>query len=74
MSTEAQRISRYFEVYERWKRDPEGFWAEQARRRFHLDWVQTRKVGAAFETENDVADLHLLSLFDFHFAHDAADT
>ncbi|MDK2463265.1 MAG: acetyl-coenzyme A synthetase N-terminal domain-containing protein, partial [Candidatus Korarchaeota archaeon] len=29
---------RYEEVYERSMRDPEGFWAEQAKR---LDWFKT---------------------------------
>jgi len=40
MSTEAQANSRYFEVYERWKRDPEGFWAEAAR---EIDWIEQPK-------------------------------
>ena len=30
-------MSRYFEVYESWKRDPEAFWAEAAA---EIDWVQ----------------------------------
>lgn len=30
-------MSRYFEVYESWKRDPEGFWAEAATQ---IDWVR----------------------------------
>ncbi len=29
-------VSRYHEVYESWKRDPEGFWAEAAKA---IDWV-----------------------------------
>src|SRR6185312_2554229 len=29
--------SRYHEVYESWKRDPEGFWAEAAR---DIDWFK----------------------------------
>src|SRR5262245_12271518 len=30
-------MSRYREIYERWKRDPEGFWAEAAR---EIDWTK----------------------------------
>ena len=40
MSADAQARSRYFEVYERWKRDPEGFWAEAAR---EIDWIEQPK-------------------------------
>ena len=40
MSTDAQAKSRYFEVYERWKRDPEGFWAEAAQA---IDWIEQPK-------------------------------
>ncbi len=40
MSANAQGGSRYFEVYERWKRDPEGFWAEAAR---EIDWIEHPK-------------------------------
>ena len=29
--------SRYHEVYEGWKRDPEGFWAKAAE---DIDWVK----------------------------------
>ncbi len=29
-------MSRYHETYQRWKRDPEGFWAEAAR---EIDWI-----------------------------------
>jgi propionyl-CoA synthetase len=29
--------SRYHEVYARWQRDPEGFWAEAAR---EIDWYE----------------------------------
>jgi propionyl-CoA synthetase len=31
------RTSRYHEVYARWRRDPEGFWAEAAR---DIDWIE----------------------------------
>ena len=31
------RSSRYHEVYARWQRDPEGFWAEAAN---ELDWFE----------------------------------
>src|SRR5450755_1469637 len=31
------RTSRYHEVYARWQRDPEGFWAEAAR---EIDWYE----------------------------------
>ena len=34
------RTSRYYEVYARWRRDPEGFWAEAAR---DIDWVEPPK-------------------------------
>jgi propionyl-CoA synthetase len=37
MSANGQVNSRYHEVYERWKRDPEGFWAEAAR---DIDWFE----------------------------------
>ena len=30
-------MSRYFEAYESWKRDPEAFWAEAAT---EIDWVR----------------------------------
>jgi propionyl-CoA synthetase len=40
MSETEQGLSRYFEVYERWKRDPEGFWAEAAR---DIDWIEPPK-------------------------------
>jgi propionyl-CoA synthetase len=33
-------VSRYFEVYERWRRDPEGFWAEVAQ---DIDWIEQPK-------------------------------
>ena len=34
------RTSRYPEVYARWQRDPEGFWAEAAQA---IDWIETPK-------------------------------
>jgi propionyl-CoA synthetase len=34
------RMSRYHEVYARWQRDPEGFWAEAAR---EIDWIEPAK-------------------------------
>jgi propionyl-CoA synthetase len=34
------RTSRYHEVYGRWQRDPEGFWAEAAA---DLDWIEPAK-------------------------------
>jgi propionyl-CoA synthetase len=34
------RTSRYHEVYARWQRDPEGFWAEAAR---DIDWIEPAK-------------------------------
>ena len=34
------RTSRYHEVYARWRRDPEGFWAEAAR---EIDWIEPPK-------------------------------
>jgi propionyl-CoA synthetase len=34
------RTSRYHEVYARWQRDPEGFWAEAAR---DIDWIEQPK-------------------------------
>jgi len=34
------RTSRYSDVYARWQRDPEGFWAEAARA---IDWIETPK-------------------------------
>ncbi len=40
MSANSQVRSRYFEVYDRWKRDPEGFWAEAAR---EIDWIEQPK-------------------------------
>ena len=40
MNASPQDRSRYFEVYERWKRDPEGFWAEAAR---EIDWIEQPK-------------------------------
>ncbi len=40
MSANSQVESRYFEVYERWKRDPEGFWAEAAS---EIDWIEQPK-------------------------------
>ena len=36
------RTSRYHEVYARWQRDPEGFWAEAAR---EIDWYEPPKTG-----------------------------
>ncbi len=36
MSANGHGVSRYVEVYESWKRDPEGFWAEAAR---EIDWI-----------------------------------
>ena len=37
-STPSRSSSRYPEVYARWQRDPEGFWAEAARA---IDWYKT---------------------------------
>ena len=34
------RSSRYFDVYARWQRDPEGFWAEAAEA---IDWFEKPK-------------------------------
>jgi propionyl-CoA synthetase len=34
------RMSRYHEVYARWQRDPQGFWAEAAR---EIDWIEPAK-------------------------------
>jgi propionyl-CoA synthetase len=34
------RTSRYHEVYARWQRDPQGFWAEAAR---EIDWIEPAK-------------------------------
>ncbi len=34
------RTSRYHEVYARWQRDPQGFWAEAAQ---EIDWVEPAK-------------------------------
>ena len=34
------RTSRYHSVYERWKRDPEGFWGEAAQA---IDWYEQPK-------------------------------
>ncbi len=34
------RLSRYHEVYGRWQRDPQGFWAEAAR---EIDWIEPAK-------------------------------
>src|SRR3979490_1375245 len=34
------RMSRYHEVYARWQRDPEGFWAEAAG---EIDWIEPAK-------------------------------
>jgi propionyl-CoA synthetase len=34
------RMSRYHEVYGRWQRDPQGFWAEAAR---EIDWIEPAK-------------------------------
>ncbi|MGO8953353.1 MAG: propionyl-CoA synthetase [Rhodomicrobium sp.] len=36
MNEQGRGVSRYAEVYESWKRDPEGFWAEAAR---EIDWI-----------------------------------
>src|SRR5262245_60968321 len=33
-------MSRYHEVYARWQRDPQGFWAEAAR---EIDWYEPAK-------------------------------
>src|SRR6201989_3342019 len=42
MSKSQEAVSRYFEVYDRWKRDPEGFWADAAK---DIDWIEApRKV------------------------------
>ena len=37
---DAKTKSRYHEVYDRWQRDPEGFWAEAAR---EIDWFEPAK-------------------------------
>ena len=34
------RTSRYYDVYARWQRDPQGFWAEAAR---DIDWIEPAK-------------------------------
>ena len=34
------RTSRYHDVYGRWQRDPEGFWAEAAA---DIDWIEPAK-------------------------------
>src|SRR5258707_5225359 len=36
----AAPISRYHEVYARWQRDPQGFWAEAAQA---IDWIEPAK-------------------------------
>ncbi|MEX2036599.1 MAG: AMP-binding protein, partial [Xanthobacteraceae bacterium] len=36
----AAKSSRYHEVYARWQRDPEGFWAEAAQ---EIDWIEQPK-------------------------------
>ncbi|MGA9764762.1 MAG: AMP-binding protein, partial [Rhodomicrobium sp.] len=40
MSEKGQNAGRYAEVYESWKRDPEGFWADAAR---DIDWIEQPK-------------------------------
>ena len=40
MSDKGKSASRYARVYESWKRDPEGFWAEAAR---DIDWIEQPK-------------------------------
>ena len=40
MSEKSQGQSRYAEVYARWQRDPEGFWADAAR---EIDWIEQPK-------------------------------
>ncbi len=40
MSEKGQGASRYAEVYESWKRDPEGFWARAAQ---GIDWIEQPK-------------------------------
>jgi propionyl-CoA synthetase len=37
---DAKSTSRYHEVYARWQRDPEGFWAEAAKQ---IDWIEPAK-------------------------------
>ena len=37
---DAKSASRYHEVYARWQRDPEGFWAEAAQ---EIDWIEPAK-------------------------------
>src|SRR5437588_11286417 len=39
-SMDARARSRYPEVYARWQRDPEGFWAEAAS---EIDWIEPAK-------------------------------
>jgi propionyl-CoA synthetase len=62
--------SRYREVYARWKRDPEGFWAEAAR---EIDWIEPAEkifdpdagvygrwfVGAVCNTCHNAVDRHV---------------
>jgi propionyl-CoA synthetase len=66
------RASRYHEVYERWRRDPEGFWAEAAT---EIDWIEPAKkvfdpdegvygrwfTGAVCNTCWNAVDRHVLS-------------
>ncbi len=66
------RTSRYHEVYARWQRDPEGFWAEAAR---EIDWIEPPKrvfdpsagvygrwfVGAVCNTCWNAIDRHVMS-------------
>lgn len=40
MSDKGKGASRYTRMYESWKRDPEGFWAEAAR---DIDWIEQPK-------------------------------
>ncbi len=40
MSDKGKSASRYARVYESWKRDPEGFWAEATR---DIDWIEQPK-------------------------------
>src|SRR5918911_3892986 len=62
--------SRYREVYARWQRDPEGFWAEAAR---DIDWIEPAEkifdpgagiygrwfVGAECNTCHNAVDRHV---------------
>jgi propionyl-CoA synthetase len=66
------RASRYYDVYARWQRDPEGFWAEAAQ---EIEWIEPAKhvfdakagvygrwfVGGACNTCWNAVDRHVLA-------------